>query len=237
MKKLLFTLGLIAVSAGVFAQDNNGAGAAAIGKAREKVSFSRDFLVIGISYDGWASAPDSVKTKGLSRGFNIALMYDFPVTKEHFSVALGLGFSSSSVFLDDQYIDMTNGQSSAVRFVNDADKYKKYKVATNYLEVPLEFRFRAVSDNANKGFKASIGAKVGMLVNAHTKGKNSLGGEKNIIKEQNKRFFNPWRFAGTARVGYGNFAVFGTVNLNPLFKDNTNLDIRPYSIGIALSGL
>jgi hypothetical protein len=235
MKKLHFTLGLFAISAGVFAQDN-GAGSAAIGKAREKVSFSRDFLVIGISYDGWASAPDSVQTKGLSRGFNIALMYDFPVTKEHFSVALGLGFSSSNIFLDDQYIDMTNGESSAVKFVS-SDKFKKYKVATNYLEVPIEFRFRSVSDNANKGFKASIGAKVGMLVNAHTKGKNSLGGEKNIIKEQNKRFFNPWRFAGTARIGYGNIALFGTVNLNPLFKDNTNLDIRPYSIGIALSGL
>ncbi len=100
------------------------------------MSFSKDFLVIGISYDGWASAPDSVKTKGLSRGFSIALMYDLPITKEHLSVALGLGFSSSSIFLDDQYIDMSNGQSNAVRFINSADKYKKYKVATNYLEIP-----------------------------------------------------------------------------------------------------
>ncbi len=57
-----------------------------------------------------------------------------------------------------------------------------------------------------------------MLVNAHTKGKNTLGGEKNIIKEQNRRFFNPWRFAGTARIGYGNFSVFGTMNFNPCSK-------------------
>lgn len=236
MKKLLFTLGFIAVSAGVFAQDNMAG--AAIGKAREKASFSRDFLVIGFSYDGWASAPDSVKTKGLSRGFNVALMYDIPISKSHFSVALGLGFSSSNIFLNKQVIPMNNGSSNEVRFVS-TETYKKYKVSTNYLEIPLEFRYRQVSDNANKGFKASIGAKVGMLVNAHTKGKNTLGGEKNIIKEQNKRFFNPWRFAGTARIGYGNFSVFGTVNLNPLFKDNTGVasDIRPYSIGIALSGL
>ncbi|MGE7773342.1 porin family protein [Chitinophaga sp. NPDC101104] len=230
MKKLLLSLGILGISATTFAQDK------VAGAAMSKVRQSRDFLVIGFSYDGWASAPDSVKTKGLSRGFNIAFMYDIPIAKEHFSVAAGLGISSSSVFLDKQVIDMSNGNSNAVRFTS-SDKYKKYKVATNYLEVPLEFRYRQYSDNANKGFKASIGAKVGMLVNAHTKGKNTLGGDKNIIKEQNKRFFNPWRFAGTARIGYGNIALFGTMNFNPLFKDNTNLDIRPYSIGIALTGL
>ncbi len=234
MKKLLFTLGFIAVATGVFAQDNTAG--AAMGKAKQRAVYSRDFFMIQFSYDGWAQAPDSVKTKGLSRGFNMALMYDFPFSKSHFSVAAGLGFSTSSVFLDKQRIDMSNGSSTAVRFIS-SDLYRKYKVATTYLEIPLEIRYRQVSDNANKGFKAAIGAKVGMLVNAHTKGKNSLGGEKNIIKEQNKRFFNPWRFAATARIGYGNFALFGSVNLNPLFKDNTNLDIRPYSIGIALSGL
>ncbi|MGX5818013.1 porin family protein [Chitinophaga lutea] len=234
MKKLLFTLGLLAVTAGVFAQDNMAG--AAVNMAREKASFSRDFLVIGISYDGWASAPDTVNTKGFSRGFNIALMYDIPITKKHFSVAAGLGFSSSNIFLKDQYIDMDNANSNAVRFVSST-AFKKYKVATNYLEIPLEFRYRQVTDNANTGLKASLGVRAGMLVNAHTKGKNSLGGEKNIIKEQNKRFFNPWRFAATAKLGYGNFALFYTLNLNPLFKDNTNLDVRPYSVGIALSGL
>lgn len=233
MKKLLFTLGLIAVSVGVFAQDN--VAGAAMGKAKERASYSRDFLMIQLSYDGWAQAPDSLGTK-LNRGFNVALMYDFPIKATKFSFAGGLGISTSSVFLDGKVLDMSNGNSTTVRFVS-SDTYKKYKVATTYLEIPLEFRFRQVPDNANKGFKAAIGAKVGMLVNAHTKGKNTLGGEKNIIKEQNRRFFNPWRFAATARVGYGNFGVFGAVNLNPLFKDNTGSEIRPYSIGIALSGL
>lgn len=230
MKKLLLALGILGFSATTFAQDK------VAGAAMSKVRQSRDFLVIGISYDGWSSAPDNVRTKGLSRGFNVAFMYDVPIAKEHFSVAAGLGFTTSSMFLDKQVIDMSNGNSNEVKFV-DSDTYKKYKIATNYLEIPLEFRFRQNSENANTGFKASIGARVGMLVNAHTKGKNTLGGEKNIIKEQNRRFFNPWRFAGTARVGYGNFALFGTMALNPMFKDATNLDIRPFSIGIAITGL
>lgn len=235
MKKLLFTLGCIAASTGVFAQDNMAG--AAMGKARERATYSRDFFMIQFSIDGWAQKPDSVKTKGLSRGFNVAFMYDVPFKNSRFSVAPGLGISTSSMFLDDRYMDMSNGNSNVVRFTPNAGKYKKYKVATTYLEIPLELRYRQVADNANTGFKAAIGLKAGMLVNAHTKGKNTLGGEKNIIKEQNRRFFNPWRFAATARVGYGNFAVFGSMNLNPLFKDNANMEVRPFSVGIALSGL
>lgn len=234
MKKVLLTLGFIAAAVGVFAQEN--VTGTAIGKARERATYSRDFLMIQISYDGWAQAPDSARTKGLSRGFNFALMYDMPIGKSKMSLAGGLGVSTSSIFLDDQRLDMTNGSSNKVNFVH-TEAYRKYKVATTYLEIPLEIRYRQVPNNANTGFKAALGVKAGALVNAHTKAKNSFGGEKNIIKEQNRRFFNPWRFAATARIGYGNLGIFGAVNLNPLFKENTDAEVRPYSIGIALSGL
>lgn len=232
MKKILFTLGLAAVSFGVFAQE----GGSPMNKAAKAVTHSRDFLMIQFGYDGWGGAPDSVKT-GFNRAFNIALMYDFPFKKSKLSVAAGLGISSSGVFLKDHIIPMEDPNVKEAKFVRSST-YKKYKVATTYLELPIELRYRSVPDNANKGFKAAVGVKVGTLMNAHIKGKNTINGDKNIVKEQTKRFFNPWRFAATARVGYGNFAVFGTYNLNPLFKDNSQFDdIRPYQIGICLSGL
>ncbi|ATL46455.1 hypothetical protein COR50_04285 [Chitinophaga caeni] len=232
MKKLIFTLCLLGVSFGLFAQD--GAAGAVLNKATQSKGFSRDFLMVQLSYDGWGNMPDTISTKGLSRGFNIYFMYDFPFKKGNFSFAAGLGFGSSSVFLRNLKLDMQS-TSSSPKFV-PTDEYKKYKVATTYLDVPLEIRYFA-KDNPNKGFKAAAGIKVGMLVNAHTKGKNSLGGERNIIKEQNKRYFNTWRYAATARVGYGNFSLFGSYTLNTLFKDNSSVDVNPYSIGICLSGL
>jgi hypothetical protein len=234
MKKILFTLGFIAASLGGFAQS----GGSTVNKAISSASHSRDFLMIQYSYDGWAGAPDSVKT-GFNRGFNIALMYDFPIKQSHFSLAAGLGISTSGVYLKDHRIDMSKaaGSSEKIAFIKDG-YYSKFKVATTYLEIPIEFRYRQVEDNANKGFKASLGVKAGLLANAHTKGKNSVGGDKNIDKVLNKRFFNTWRLAATARVGYGNFSLFGSYNISPMFKENTGQgDIRPYSIGICLSGL
>lgn len=233
MKKIIFTLGLIAISIGVFAQE----GGSPMNKAVNKLTHSNDFLMIQLSYDGWAGKPDSLKS-GLNRGFNIALMYDFPFKKSKMSLAAGLGFSTSGVYLKDHYMEIGKNNSSVASFPSSS--YKKNKVATTYLEIPIELRYRSVPDNANKGFKAAIGVKVGALVDAHTKVKyTGANGNKEFDKVSNKGFFNPWRFAATARVGYGNFALFGAYSLNPLLKDNAanNLDIRPYSIGIALSGL
>jgi hypothetical protein len=222
MKKIILTSCFLAMTAFAFAQEKV---TSATDQVQQKVRYSRDFLMIQLGYDGWASAPDSVTT-GFNRGINVAFMYDFPIKDSKFSLSAGLGFSSSNVKLKNHLLDMqttTNSQS--------------YKVSTNYVEVPLEIRYRQHEDNANKGWKAALGLKGGMLLNAHTKAKNTLGGEKNIIKEQNKRLFNTWRFAATARVGYGNVGLFATMNLTPLFKENSGSDIRPYSMGIVLSGL
>ncbi|NSL89259.1 PorT family protein [Chitinophaga sp. Mgbs1] len=205
-------------------------------KAVNRATHSRDFLMIQLSYDGWAGAPDSIKT-GFNRGFNIALMYDFPFKKSPFSVAAGLGISTSGVYLKDHTFDISGRVNPTTPTFPASSAYKKYKVATTYLEIPIEIRYRSVPDNANKGFKAALGLKVGALVNAHTKGKNTTPNGKNFDKDLNKNFFNPWRFSATARVGYGNFALFGAYSLNAMLKDNSSMDIRPYQIGICLSGL
>jgi len=89
MKKIFFTLTLMAVSYGVFAQE-------AMNKAMSSITRSRDFLVVSLTYDGWANRPDSVST-GFNRGFNIAFMYDFPINKTNLSLAAGLGIGTSGV--------------------------------------------------------------------------------------------------------------------------------------------
>ncbi|MBV8254819.1 MAG: PorT family protein [Chitinophaga sp.] len=233
MKKIIFTLGLIAASLGVFAQD----GGSPMNKAMNSVTHSRDFLMIQVAYDGWAGSPDSVKT-GFNRGFNIAFMYDMPFKKSKFSIAPGLGISTSGVMLKDHTMDVAGRVNTSDVTFPYTTANKRYKVATTYVEIPIELRYRSVPDNANKGFKAAIGVKVGALLDAHTKAKfTGPNGAKTTDKERNNQFFNPWRFSATARVGYGNFGVFASYSLNPLLKNSDKYDIRSYQIGIALSGL
>lgn len=200
------------------------------------VKHSHDFLVLQLSYDSWMGAPDSIRTGGLSRGFNMAFMYDFPFKNgSKFSIAPGLGISSSNIFFKDQAVAIGE-VTPTLQFPTDSS-YKHYKLSTNYVEIPIELRYRQYQDNANKGFKAGIGLKFGALLNAHTKGKKALSGSKQTEKITDKRYFQPWRAAATARVGYSNFSVFASYSLTPLLKRTAGPSINTFSIGIGLSGL
>lgn len=200
------------------------------------VKHSHDFLVIGLSHDTWVGAGDSLKMGSLSRGLNVALMYDFPVKEgSHLSVAPGLGVSTSSIFLKKQTLDI--GQSSSGFNIRSDSSYKHYKLATAYVEIPIMLRYRTYPDNANKGFKAAAGLKFGALISAHTKGKRLANGSKEVDKVSNKQYFQPWRVSASARVGWGNFSIFGNYSLTELLKTGAGPALNPLQIGIGLSGL
>lgn len=198
-----------------------------------------DHFMIQLGYNGWASAPDSINTGGLPRTFNFHFMFDFPFkSNPQFSAAIGLGLGTDNMFFKKTTIDL---RKSPISFRNDTiTQYKKYKLATSYLEVPLELRFAKNPANYNKTFKAALGIKVGTMIDAHTKAKytrdsEGYGGYTARLKD--RRNFNSTRLAATARVGYGPFSVFGTFQVNQFIKEGFGPDIRPYTIGIALSGL
>ena len=205
---------------------------------------ANDHFLLQFSYDGWAQAPDSINTKGFSRGFNAYFMLDFPFkTDPRWSVGIGVGVGTNNVYLDKTTAEVA-GTTSTLRFrnVSDTNHYKKYKLATTYLEAPIELRFAANPFNTNKSFKVALGAKIGLLVNAHNKGKelrNKNGTTINdyIQKESSKRYLNGNRLMVTARMGYGVFGVFGAYQVNNFIKEGAGPDIKPYSIGLTISGL
>ncbi len=147
---------------------------------------SRDFVMLQFTYDGWANTPDSVKVGGLSRGFNAYLCYDFPIKQTHFSFATGIGIGTSSMFFKDQELILTDSGQTAARFIPERENYSKYKLTTAYAEAPFELRFFSNKDNRNKGFKAAIGMRVGLLMAAHTKGNRTENGSKLTEKVQSK---------------------------------------------------
>ena len=203
-----------------------------------------DHFVAQFGYTTWQGAPDSIATGGFSRTANVYLMMDFPFkTNPHWSVAIGVGMGTDNIYFDKGSVDIT-GTGTNLRFRNLADTahFKKYKLATAYAEAPVELRFRSNPDNDRRSIKAAIGVKVGTLLNAHTKGKTLEDRNGNTIndykvKEFSKRFFNTTRIAGTARLGFGHFSLFGTYQLTPLFKEGQAPQIRPLTIGLTLSGL
>lgn len=200
---------------------------------------SRDFVMLQFTYEGWNNTPDSIKTGGIPRGFNAYLCYDFPIQKSHFSFAAGVGVGTANIYLDNQQMRVqdTGVAGSAARFETETRNYNKYKITTAYVEAPFELRYFQNRDNRNKGVKAAIGMRAGLLMGAHTKGVLKVDGQKTVEKINTKRYFEKWRFSATARVGYGNFSLFGSYNLNSLFATGSGPDVTPYSVGLCITGL
>ncbi|GAC1527336.1 MAG: hypothetical protein NVS3B15_04090 [Sediminibacterium sp.] len=209
-------------------------------------SRSADHLMIQYGGDSWTGRPDSVRTGGFSRHFNLYFMVDKPFkTNPHFSVGLGAGIGSSNIFFNNTNVDLKS-TSSRLPFTNvdSANHFKKYKVTSIYLEAPVELRYYANPANPNKSWKAALGVKVGTLLKSYSKGKNlvnkngtSIYGPTYVEKESNKRFFNGTMLAVTGRVGYGIFSVDAGYQVTPVLKDAVGPSMHKFSIGITISGL
>jgi Outer membrane protein beta-barrel domain len=205
-----------------------------------------DHIMLQLSSDRWMGAPDSItsRMKGLSRGLNLYVMMDKPFkSNPKLSAAFGIGVSTSSMFFKNTGIDVkAGGARLPFSKLDTLNHFKKYKLATAYLEVPVELRFSSKPDNNNKSLKFALGAKVGTLLKVHTKGKTLLDGNGRTInnyteKITNKRFFNSTRLSLTARVGYGIYSLFASYQVNNLLKDGAGPEIKPLQIGITISGL
>jgi hypothetical protein len=205
---------------------------------------SGDHFMVQFGFDKWSGTNDSVNPQGFSRHFNIYFMLDKPFRNNpKFSVGIGAGFGSSNMFFKRTNIDIKSA-SPRLPFtrLDSASHFKKYKLTTVFLEAPIELRYNSNPINSNKSFKMALGLKVGTLVNAHTKGKTLVDKNGSTInaytmKESGKRYFSGTRLAATGRIGLGVVSLHGAYQITNLLKDGVGPEIRPYSIGLTLSGL
>lgn len=247
MKKIILFLLLATVSVTLFAQE------AGKKKKRDwsKVDLTnrpKDHLVAQVGYLMWLQKPDSIATKGFTRSINGYFSFDFPVKVDpRFSVGLGVGIGTDHMVFDKEAgrgLNIIN--STAFRFARHTGKdtairYKSIKLASVYAEVPVELRFMSNPENPNKSIKFALGVKVGTLLAAIDKTKfdvDANGNRTYTSKEKDKKHFNNFRLAPTARIGYGNFAIYAQYQLNDFIKEGQGPNqIRPFTVGLTLTGL
>jgi len=198
-----------------------------------------DHFMLQFGVASW-DKPDNITTKGFSRTFNGYFLFDFPFkTNPKLSVAVGPGIGSDNIFLDKMTVDLNN--RNGVTFTRDTiTRYKKNKISSAFLEAPVELRYSTKPDNMNSGWKFALGIKVGTILDTKIKSKVDLdatGTGGYYFKEKDKRFMSSTRFSITSRIGYGNFSVFGSYTITEFFKEGVGPSVRPFSIGLTLSGL
>lgn len=187
--------------------------------------YGQDRFVVTFNIDQWMDVPDSIQIRPFSLGFNSYIMFDYTFGESSFSWALGYGLSSHNVHHNGFFKENEEEGNRQLSAFPEDYSFKKNKHSANYLEIPVELRFRT---KGIKKFKLYAGGKIGYLVNFHSK----------IIDDQGKRkeytldYVNRLRYGVTGSIGYNSFAISAFYSLTPLLKDQDNGSLIPFSLGI-----
>ncbi|HRB55876.1 MAG TPA: outer membrane beta-barrel protein, partial [Ferruginibacter sp.] len=140
---------------------------------------SGDHIMFQIAANFWPGVPDSISShiKGFNRSANLYVMLNKPFkSNPQYSFAFGAGISTSNIYFKNMEVGITaTTPTMPFKATDSTNHFKKYKLTTAYLEIPIEFRFTSNPETPSKAWKVALGAKVGTMINAHTKGKNLLG--------------------------------------------------------------
>ena len=113
--------------------------------------------------------------------------------------------------------------------VDDGTNYKKNKLKTTFLEIPLMF---TLVPGKHKSFNMSAGIYGGVLLNAKQKLVEEEG--KNKIRVRDDFNLNKFRYGLIGKIGFGPIALYAQLALNDLFKEGQGPELRPFNIGLTI---
>lgn len=188
----------------------------------------QDRFIIELHNDAFLGSTDSMEIKLYSPGFDAHIMYDYPFSQNGtFSFAWGYGFSSFNIHHNGNFEKEENSGDTFFRPLPQNYSYRKNKVSVNFIEVPLELRFRT---RGMRQFKMAVGAKVGYVVNVHTKIVDD-GGKRKYYQLPN---LMRYRYGLSAKIGVGRFNLSGFYSLSPFLEEGRGPELVPFSLGLSL---
>jgi|GEM_PF-181256 len=218
---LLFFSLILSVT--VFSQENNAADTTSKEEYKEYKKPHQDMLLVDLNWDYLMGLKNPIKQKWYGRGINVALLYDYPFTETgSVSGAIGGGFSSHNYYLNGLVTQYDTNGGITSDFARTTDSVRATgKFSINYVDVPLELRFRLKENDKGFRWKFAVGGRVGYLINAHEK---IINNQDIKIKVYDYPNVTQWRYGVGARVGYGAIMVSGFYSLSPLFESGKSFN-------------
>ena len=206
------------------------------GKDRVNTSFQLAYGILGWSnrvsgVDDLFASPKGQYTLRYSKSWSFGFRYDAKINKR-WTISSGIGYESNIFHFENNVLLTTINGDRRIDFETNNLIDAESRLVARYVTVPLFIKYRVV-----KNFTLHAGAIAG--VNFRT----SSTGFKRDYEQQNKEIEERW---GTK---YDNFkplkldvqAGFGRKDVNfyvkysliPLFKNNKEIEVYPYSVGVS----
>lgn len=176
-------------------------------------------LMVDVGLNYWSTSSDSLQQEGWpSKSVGIYFVKRKGLS-EKFSFTYGLGLGLDKISLGKTHT-LFSGKDEAYVGELPVTTIDKNRLATTYLDVPLELRFYPKGTEEGEGFFVSAGAIGGVFLTAHTKWTHEDTGE-NVTEKTSGRFdINTFRYAAQFRIGFKGIHVFYKHYFNETFRNS-----------------
>lgn len=181
--------------------------------------------------------PDNESYLDLNYGKSWFFNFNFlearlPVYKKNIGFVTGLGFNFNNYKFLNKNLQLISGDSLTYSMdTTSGNEYKKNKLNTAYLTVPLLFEVNLPKHN---NFHLLAGVYGSLLIASHTKIVYNNNAGSSTAKNHELPYLNPLQYGVTGRIGIGGFTLFANYNLSTLFKDDKGPELYPVNMGVAI---
>jgi len=165
-----------------------------------------------------------------SRTFNVYFQHPIKIFGETsgFTLSPGVGIGTDKyAFKDEKNLfnnELLGPESSELLDVSEVYGenliIKNNTFAANYVDIPLDLTYHVNKNNYSKGFKISIGGKVGFLYESHSKIKfTDSDGLKRKVKDSQNYGLEKVRYGLSLKAGTSGFYGWFYYGLNKTFQD------------------
>jgi hypothetical protein len=134
-----------------------------------------------------------------------------------------------------EHIDLIKGSNPLAYTVNDNIEYRKNKLVSQYLTMPLMLNFKSNPNDEDESLNIAAGIQLGYLVDTHTKQKWGRGSDKVKSKTRGNYQMEDFRYGYVVQFGYGDFNLFAKYYPGPVFKDGRGPNVQTASLGLVLT--
>jgi len=165
-----------------------------------------------------------------NNAFKIGYMYPIEIGNSNFSFNAGFNFSFDKYAFDGDSttLEVVSGtdelrnvrlQTIGEELIGENGFVEKSKFETNYVNIPLEFRYYFNKNKIdNGGFFLAAGGSIGYLINGKTKIKYVENEQTKKIKRKENFELNQFRYGAHFRIGIAGFGAHFEYDFSELFN-------------------
>jgi hypothetical protein len=147
----------------------------------------------------------------------------------NFKVYLAGGFDWTLIRLK-RNITLQNNTDN-LSYIEEPVEFSKNRLSSSYVHFPLSFEFRTKENDKGNRFYFVVGPEVGFLLNGKIK---QISDERGKQKVKDDYHFQPFRYGGTLRLGYGSLGIFTKYYASDLFDSPAQAGLKNMSFGVTL---